>query len=261
MLYPGQAASVITWSIGLWLGMLLFLEIGRRIGLAQVRRHGKESRAAVGAIDGAVYATLSFLIGFSFSGAAGRLDHRNELVAAEVNAIGTAWNRIDMLAADQQVDLRPRFLRYVDVLLASYTDSARANHVWLEPVALTQAQGDVWSNAVAACSVPQGERARMLLIPALNEMFGAIEKERLARRIHPPSAVFVILGVLALLSSLFGGYALAAAPTRSWFYMIGLATTISVAIWATLELEYPRLGVIRVDSMDRALVELRALMK
>lgn len=261
MEYSGQALSAVMLAIGLWLGMLIFLELGRRIGVRQLRRRGAESRAGVGVIDGAVYATLSFLIGFSFSGAAGRLDHRHELVAAEVNAIGTAWDRIDLLAADQQADLRPRFRRYVDVLLASYSDSARENHVLLEPPVLTSARDDVWATTIAACLTPRGEPARVLLIPSVNEMFGSVERERLSRRIHPPGAVFAILAALALLSSLFGGYAIAAAPTRSWLYMIGLATTISLAMWATLELEYPRMGVIRVDSMDRALVELRALMK
>jgi hypothetical protein len=261
MEYSGQAVSAVTLAIGLWLGMLVCLEIGRQIGRRQLRRRGTESRAGVGVIDGAVYAMLSFLIGFSFSGAAGRLDHRRALVATEVNAIGTAWDRIDLLAADQQADLRPRFRRYVDVLIASYSDSARNHDVLLEPPVLMQAKNDVWSHTVAACLTPRGEPARVLLIPSMNEMFGSIEQERLARRIHPPGAVFAILAVLALLSSLFGGYAIATAPTRSWLYMIGLATTISLAMWATLELEYPRMGVIRVDSMDRALVELRALMK
>jgi hypothetical protein len=257
----GRAASAVSLAIALWFGMLVCLEIGRQIGLRQLRRRGTESRAGVGILDGAVYAMLSFLIGFSFSGAAGRLDRRSELVAAEVNAIGTAWDRIDLLATDQQADLRPRFRSYVDRLLASYTDSARATHVLLEPPALTRARDDVWSHVVAATLTPRGEQARVLLIPSVNEMFGAIETERLARRIHPPAAIFIILAVLALLSSLFGGYAIASSPTRSWLYMIGLATTISLAMWATLELEFPRMGVIRVESMDRALVELRASMK
>lgn len=261
MEYSGQAVSAVSLAIALWFGMLVCLELARRVGLRQISRRGTDSRAAVGVLDGAVYAMLSFLIGFSFSGAAGRLDHRRELIAAEVNAIGTAWDRLDLLALDQQADLRPRFRRYVDLLIAWYGDSARTSDVLLEPSALAHARNDIWSMAVAASLTPRGEPARVLLIPSLNEMFGNIETERLARRIHPPAAVFVILAALALLSSLFGGYAIAAAPTRSWLYMLGFATTISLAMWATLELEYPRMGVIRVDAMDHALVELRASMK
>lgn len=260
MTYSGHAVSAVALSIALWLGMVVCCEIGRQLGIVQLRRGGTESRAGVGVVDGAVYGMLSFLVGFSFSGAAGRLDQRRTLVAAEVNAIGTAWNRIDLLAADQQADLRPRVKRYVDVLLESYADTIISDRDLLAPVALTRAEIDVWSNAVAACLTPRGEPARVLLLPSLNDMFGNVEQERLARRIHPPTAVFTILSLIALLAALFAGYALAAAPRRSWIYMLGFATVISLSMWTTLELEYPRLGVIRVDSMDRALVELRALM-
>jgi hypothetical protein len=92
-------------------------------------------------------------------------------------------------------------------------------------------------------------------------MFGAVEKERLARRVHPPMAIFGMLAVAAISASLFGGYGLAASSTRNWMYMIGVAATISTAVYVIIDLEYPRRGLIRVDSMDEALVELRETMK
>jgi hypothetical protein len=260
MMYSAHAMSAIALSIALWFGMLICCEVGRRLGIAQIRRAGTDNRPGVGVVNGAVFGMLSFLVGFSFSGAAARLDHRQSLVSAEVNAIGTAWSRIDLLAADQQTTLRPQFKRYVDVLLESYADTIISDRDLLAPVALTRAENDVWSNAIAACLTPRGEPARVLLLPSLNEMFGSVEQERLARRIHPPRAVFMILAVIALLAALFAGNGIAAAPSRSWVYMVGLASVFALSTWATLELEFPRLGVIRVESMDRALVELRALM-
>jgi len=41
----------------------------------------------------------------------------------------------------------------------------------------------------------------------------------------------------------------------------GIAATVSVAAYVVLELEYPRLGQVRVDSMDQALVDLRSTMR
>jgi hypothetical protein len=92
-------------------------------------------------------------------------------------------------------------------------------------------------------------------------MFGVIESERLARRIHPPSLIFVMLGLTAFAAALFAGYGIASKSTRNWLYMIGVAATISVAVYAIIELEYPRLGLVRIDDMDRALSELRAGMR
>src|SRR5207237_339934 len=107
---------------------------------------------------------------------------------------------------------------------------------------------------------PAGDPARMLLLPALNDLFGAVERERAARRIHPPVLIFAMLGVAALASALFAGYGLASGATRPLLYMIGIAAAISIATYVILELEYPRLGLVRVNAMDRALTELRATM-
>src|SRR6185312_2615841 len=78
----------------LWVGMVLCLEVGRRIGVAHLRAWGAEARSGVGAVDCAVFGLLALLAGFTFNGAAGRFDRRRELVAEEANSIGTAWQRI-----------------------------------------------------------------------------------------------------------------------------------------------------------------------
>ena len=101
----------------------------------------------------------------------------------------------------------------------------------------------------------------MLLLPALNETFDAVQQERMARRIHPPVVIYVMLGIAALATALFAGYGMASGTRRNWLFMIGIAACISIATYVIVELEYPRLGLIRVSEMDQALVELRATMK
>jgi len=248
-------------ALGLFLGMLLFLEIGRRLGLRQAKKRGTEARAGVGVVDGSVYALLALLIGFTFSGAAGRFEERQQLIAAEANVAGTAWQRIAVLPPEQQVAIRDALRRYVDALIAWYAEAAGSMATVREPAALTRAQDELWSRSVAACLAPGGEPARMLLLPALNELFGAVEKERMARRIHPPMVIFAMLGIAALAAALFAGYGMASGPARNWIYMIGVAATVAVSAYVILELEYPRFGAVRVNAMDQALVELRETMR
>ena len=114
---------------------------------------------------------------------------------------------------------------------------------------------------MAACLGPGGEPSRMLVLPALNEMFGAVEKELLARRMHPPMMIFIMLSIAALAGALFAGYGMASGATRNWTYILGFAATVSIAAYVIIELEFPRLGFVRVDAFDQALVDLRARMK
>jgi len=250
------ALASATAAIALFLAMTLCLEIGRAIALMHAERIGAESRAGVSLVDGVVSAVLALLLGFVFSGAMARFDQRRQLIVQQAIAIRTAWQRVDSLPPDAQAEIRTNFRRFVDALLASYEDSAGS----APAAAITRAQEEVWSRSVAACVAPDGERARMLVLPSLNEMFAAVERERLARRIHPPAVISVMLALMSLLAALVAGFTMANSGTHKWLLDVAVAAIVSLVIYVIVQIEYPRLGLVRVDPFDRALVELRATM-
>ena len=249
--------TVIT-ALTLFFGILVFLEVGRQIGLHQAAQLGAASRVAVGVVDGPVFGLTALLLGFAFSGAAARFDKRRELIAEETKTAAGAWSRIDLLPPDLQIGVRDGFRRYIDALIGWYTESPDLAETLRKPVGVARAQADLWTRSVAVCVEAQGEKARMLLLPSLGDLFGAVEKERLSRRIHPPMLIFGMLAVTAMASALFLGYGLSNSPSRPWLHMIGVALTIAAASYVILELEFPRLGLVRVREMDRTLEELRA---
>jgi hypothetical protein len=78
---------------------------------------------------------------------------------------------------------------------------------------------------------------------------------------HPLAVIHVMLGIIALVSSLLAGYQMGAMRTRSWIHIISFSVLIAVSIYIILDLEYPRAGLIRVDAADQVLVDLREKMK
>ena len=245
-------------AIGLFVAMLIFLEVGRRMGEHQVALYGSTGRHGIGVVDGVVFSLTALLIGFAFSGATSRYEHRRQLIINEVHSSGIAWQRIDTVEGDTR-NIRDSFRRYIDALIHWYTDPA--DNALHEPAEVAGAQRELWSKAVAACLAPAGDKARMLLLPSLNDMFGAVEKEKLARRIHPPRIIYVMLIIAGMASAVFAGYALAGGPNRPWLYMVGVATAIAVAMFVILQLEFPRLGLVGIGEMDQALVEMRATLE
>jgi hypothetical protein len=254
------AAIAFLLSSVLFLGMLLLLEIGRRIGL---RRLADDSAGAegIGAVDGAIFAILGLLIAFTFSGASTRFDQRRDLIVEEANNIGTAYLRLDVLSADAQPTLRESFRRYLDARIAAYrkfSDMRAAQASFAEANAL---QGQIWRQAVEAL---RGEgtlpAASVLLLPALNAMFDITTTRTMALQKHPPVVVFVMLFGLALAASLLAGYGMTGSTVRSRFHMLGFALVMATAIYVILDIEYPRLGLIRVDAFDQVLLDLRESM-
>jgi hypothetical protein len=101
----------------------------------------------------------------------------------------------------------------------------------------------------------------MLLLPALNEMIDITTTRAMAMQQHPPMVVYVMLGVLMLAGALLAGYGAAEARVRSWAHSLGFAALFAITFYVTLDIEYPRLGLIRVAAADEVLVALRASMK
>ena len=135
---------------GVFVGMLVLLEVGRRIGQWRAARDPDAPRVEVGAMDGAVFALLGLLIAFTFSGAASRFDTRRQLAVEEANAIGTAYLRLDVLPPDAQPALREQFRQYVDARIATYRSFPDLSAVKTEMARAVTLQGEIWAQAVAA---------------------------------------------------------------------------------------------------------------
>ena len=107
-------------AIGVFVGILAFLELGRRVGARAIARHGATSLPSTESLETAVFALLGLLIAFTFSGALTRFDVRRAQVVDEANAIGTAYLRLDLLPASVQPPLREVFRAYVDARIDTY---------------------------------------------------------------------------------------------------------------------------------------------
>ena len=259
MYYVLASASL---ALGLFLGMLLLTDIGRKIGVRRIAGDPEGARTGVGAVDGAIFALLGLLIAFTFSGAASRFDGRRQLIVEETNAIGTAYLRLDLLPNDARDDLRQKFREYLGSRLEVYRRLPDIEAAKAELARSAALQGEIWTRAVAASraeGVPPF--ATMLLLPALNQMIDITTTRTMAGQMHPPWIIFAMLAVLALVGSLLAGYGMAGGKARSWLHTIGLATIMAVTFYVILDIEYPRLGLIRVEAFDQLLVDLLQSMR
>ena len=256
-----HALTVFVFTFGLFLGMLLFLEIGRRIAVRRMREDTEAAGEGVGAVDGAVFALLGLLIAFTFSGASSRFDTRRQLIVEETNDIGTAYLRLDLLPADLQPALRESFRRYLDARIEVYRKLPDIVAAKESLAKANELQGQIWRQAVVASRAEGAPPAApILLLPALNAMIDITTTRTMATQMHPPTVVFVMLFGLAMAASLLAGYGMTGSKVRRWFHMLGFALVMAFVVYVILDIEYPRFGLIQVDAFDQALVDLRASM-
>jgi len=245
----------------LFLGILVLQQVGLRIATRQIAIDPEGAKRGAGVIEGAIFGLLSLLVAFTFSGAVERFDTRRHLVTEEAVRISTAWDRIDLLPASAQAGLRDLFRRYLDSRLETYRrigeSEAAVQEEWGRSVTL---QHEIWRHGVAAGQASATTVAAMLFLPALNQMSDITVERLMATRLHPPPIIYAMLAVAALIGALLAGYHMAGVKFRSWVHTIGFAAVIATTVYVILDIEYPRLGLIRVDAADDVLKDLRRQM-
>jgi hypothetical protein len=179
----------------------------------------------------------------------------------EANAIGTAYLRLDLLPAGAQPALRDKFRSYTEARIAVFRALPDLEASSAHAARAAALQGEIWTASIAALrgAPPQ---ASLLLVPALNDMIDITTTRAVALRTHTPTVILAALVALTLVCSLLVGYGLAGGkPFATNLHMVGFALMMTVTIYVILDLDHPRVGLIRLDYVDQAMADVRAGMK
>lgn len=239
---------MIALSIGLGLFLLLIVchIVAVRAGAAYALRQGDEKkRPELGAVSGALLGLLGLLLAFTFSSAAQRFLDRQDLVTAEANALGTAWLRAGAAPAPQRDALRALLADYADLRV----DLARAPATASATLALEQKaaalHAPIWEAGLAAADA-RPDRA-VLILPPLNDVIDLHTTRAAATRRHHRPPVLVLLGVSSIAAIGLLGFSAGLSGRHHMFFQSAFALIAAGVLWLTIDLDYPRAGLVRLD--------------
>jgi len=183
-------------------------------------------------------------------------------VVEEANAVGTAWLRMDLVPAPAQPKLREAMRAYVDSRIATYRALPDVGAARAELARSQALQGEIWSQAVRALRDEKaGVGAQLLVLRALNDMFNYTTTRSAASLIHPPAIIYWMLIAFSVAAAILAGYQTAGEKDYDWPHKIGFAAMVALTVYVIFDIEYPRLGLVRMDAIDRVLVEVREGMR
>ena len=252
----------LLFAVLFFVGMLLLLETGRRLGIRRRPKESEGERGSLGTIEGAVFALFGLVMAFTFAGAASRFNEKRMLIAEEVNTIETAYLRLHLVSQPARSELQELFRQYVDSRLNTYRQLPNMQAAERELAKSKKIQEEIWSDAVAATLLPNSHPdSGKLLLPALNSMIDISTTRTMALLIHPPSIIYWLLFSLGLICSLLAGYRMAIVQRRSWIHILAFTVITVIIVYVILDVEYPRTGLIRIEANDQLLLQVRESMK
>ena len=241
-------------AILLFAGMSLCLRLGAHLGRRRHDRHGETGLSGTSAVDGAIFSIFGLLLAFSLNGAAGRYEVRRDLIRQEADAIGMAYQRLDFLPAEQQPALRSAFRNYIDLRLKP-EDKTRYGRDH-DMAKVTKLQARIWS----LLSVGVEAKTPSLLnivAPPINAMFDATTRRMVVTNNHPPGIIFALLFSLSLLAAAIAGHLMWRNTALSGLHTYGFVFAVCAVMFTILDLEYPVLGLIQLNSPDHVMVDLK----
>jgi len=223
-------------AIGLIAGVVATHEIGFWVG-SLTRSKDEPFDRQVGLVRTSTAALVAFLIGFAFSGAASRFIDRADVIVKEANALGTAYLRADTIAEPQRGELKAALKEYTADRITLLSREGRDQ---IEPL-LAKVSGlheRMWKLAIEAT---QGNAPLMsVVLPPINEVIDL-------HSVHLAISVGMI------------GFGNGRVGRRFSMLDAVYGIALAAALWMTIDLDYPGIGLIRVSNLP--VVETLAAMK
>jgi hypothetical protein len=218
---------------------------GYRLGHRARARPDEHGRSHAAAWQATLLGLAGLLIGFTFSMAQARFEHRKEIVLSEANNIGTAYLRTRLLDDGQGEPLRALLRRYVDARLVfaeAGGDRARAEASLRES---EQVGEQIWTRVSAAGRADRSP-ATALLVQATNEMLDTGEEHLAAIENPMPWTVLLILVLVTSAAMATLGFECGLEGRMRVLGMVVMPLLLASVIVLVFDLAHPRIGIVRV---------------
>lgn len=236
-------------------GVVAAHEIGFRVG-SLTRSADEPFDRQLALVRTSTAALVAFLIGFAFSGAASRFIERLDIIVTEANALGTAYLRADTIAEPQRSELKAALKEYTADRVTMLSREGR-DQIGSLLAKVGGLHERMWSSAIKATQ--DNAPLMAVVLPPINEVIDLHSTHLAMATRHLPIAIMAVLLGAAAIGVALIGFGNGRVGRRFSMLDSVYGVVLAVALWMTIDLDYPGIGIIRVNNLP--IVEVLAAMK
>ncbi|MCS3433771.1 hypothetical protein [Klebsiella sp. BIGb0407] len=198
-------------------------------------------------ILGAILSLLGLLIGFVLSISISGYNNRQQTEENEAMAIGSAYQRIQILDGQQRTDSIILLGEYLNSRIEFFKSGVSDDNNQWRLISLEK-QSKLWGIGVAeAKAAPNPVMASVLA--AFNELYISEQKTMASWRHQIPNAAWFLLVFFAICSNVLLGYNMRKIQGKNWLIFI-LPSLTTLALFMIAEIDIPGEGIIHVTPDD-----------
>ena len=252
-----MAGPYLLYQIPLWSISLLFLivllipmEVGFRLGKRRHQFHlNPEGEVRSDVTLAAMLALLGLMLAFTYSFSMSRADLRKNTFLAEVNALGTAFLRADLLPEPGRSDVRQRLYDYAKSRFVEPGSISTLKDLKQNVKHSEELQAKLWPAVKSAIRQPgdMTDPEKALLISAINDVIDAHTSRMVVFYDRLPSAVLLLLLLIAGTALGIAAYNSRLSGHQLRWRMTGFALILAYLIFVILDFDMMLRGFIQLD--------------
>lgn len=249
--------SSIAIAITLFVTIVVFNEVGFRVGRFVQSQTDNEVKVLTGSIQASILGLLALLLGFTFSMSMQRYDNRSMALIEESNAIGTAMLRVQLLPEEYKKEADKLFREYVDLRVTiGQLDLTKIEERNIYNKRVAKIQSDLWSLAISATNSDPRPVTTGAFVKSLNDVIDSQGKRNALLQMHVPEVVLILLFVVFVSSGGIMGYSAGLSGKRMIAPIILVSLLITLIVFIIIDLDRPKRGLIQVN--QEVMIELQS---
>jgi hypothetical protein len=239
--------------------MLIMIAFGNRMRKKFWSIEEGDTKGGVNALLGALFGLWSFILAFTFGQSGSRFENVRSIIVDEANSLRTTIIRADLFPDSIRNAYRVDLRKYLEERIAYYEYAGNYDKFKKNREELSQTAKALWATTVycskrSDLSVPTAAMALNL-----TSLFDLGIKREAMLNAGIPNPISFLLIVLALAISFVGGFTTPTIKRKEWLVIAVFAFLATIVLYLTIDLARPMEGLIKPDTGQTTIANLRAL--
>ncbi len=239
--------------------MLLTVVWGNKMRKRFWEAEGGDTKGGMNSLLGSLFALWGFILAFTFGQSGNRFENLKGVIVDEANLLRTTIMKADLFPDSVRNAYRADFRKYLEERIIYYdyaTDETRFNRNREE---ISETAKLLWARTALLSKKPETKDPAFNMVLSLTGLFDIGIKREALLNAGIPGPIKYMLIALVLAICFVGGFTTPAIDRKEWVVITVFALLATLILYLTIDLSRPMKGLIKPDTGQAAIVDLRKL--
>lgn len=239
--------------------MLIALWVGNRLRKKFWHVEEGDTKGGINSLLGALFGLWGFLLAFTFSQSGNRFESVRGMIVDEANILRNTIIKADFFPDSIRTSYRSELRKYLEERIIYYDVADNREEFTKNRKELSKTARVLWEMTIENSKKPNLSSAASGMAASLTSLFDIGIKREALLSFGIPGPISSMLIILALAICLVGGFTTPAIKRKEWMVIAMFAFLASTILYITMDLAMPMSGLIKPDTGQTTIVNLRQL--